>query len=80
MEKLINIGPKLQTTLESVGINSFHDLKSIGTEAAFIRIISIDPTACINMLYAIEGAVQNIRWHSLDKQKKQELKYFFDKL
>ena len=28
------------------------------------------------MLYALEGAIQGIRWHCLDKVRKQELKEF----
>lgn len=28
-------------------------------------------------LYAIEGAIQGIRWHNLEKSRKEELKEFF---
>jgi hypothetical protein len=29
------------------------------------------------MLYALEGAIQGIRWHDLDKFRMQELNEFF---
>jgi DNA transformation protein len=29
------------------------------------------------MLYAIEGAIQGIRWHDLEDSRKRELKEFF---
>jgi hypothetical protein len=30
------------------------------------------------MLFALEGAIQGIRWHILDDRKKNELKEFYD--
>ncbi|MBT3209955.1 MAG: hypothetical protein HN704_13745 [Bacteroidetes bacterium] len=29
------------------------------------------------MLYALEGAIQGIRWHGLDKNRKEELKEIY---
>ena len=78
--KAKNIGKVLSDTLIEAGIKSIDDLKSIGSENAFIRIRTIDPSACLNMLYAIEGAIQDIRWHDLDRIRKDELKDFFDRL
>jgi len=53
-------------------------LLEIGTEQAFIRLSTIDNTACFSMLQALEGAIQGIRWHDLPKERKAELKEFFD--
>ena len=36
-----------------------------------------DSGVCINMLFALEGAIQGIRWHDLDKTRKRELNDFF---
>lgn len=80
MEKLTdmpNIGSALDDKLQQVEIKSVKDLKNIGSEQAFIRIAAIDKSACLNMLFALEGAVQNIRWHNLTKERKNELKQFF---
>ena len=50
----------------------------MGSENAIIKIATIKNSgACINMLYALEGAIQGIRWHGLDKQRKQQLKEFY---
>ncbi len=78
LSKLPNIGKTLAEKLIQCGITSPDDLKSIGSENSFIRIKTIDNNACINMLYALEGAIQGIRWHSLDSDRKAELKDFFD--
>jgi DNA transformation protein len=78
--KAINIGSTLSDKLLSAGIDSIEELKSSGSENAFIRIRTIDPAACLNMLYALEGAIQDIRWHELDRSRKNELKDFFNNL
>lgn len=72
-----NIGKVVAEKLIQVGINSPEELISIGTEQAFIRILSIDDTACMSKLQAIEGAIQGIRWHYLPEERKTELKEFF---
>jgi len=75
---LPNIGKVLAKKLEIVGIDTVEKLQSIGSENAFIRLKTIDSEACINSLCALEGAIQGIRWHNLDKCKKEELKVFFE--
>jgi len=80
MEKLTdmpNIGNILAGKLQQVEIISARELRIIGSEKAFIRITSIDNTACLNMLFALEGAVQGIRWHDLTLKRKNELKQFY---
>ncbi len=73
-----NIGRTLAEKLITVGISTPAELKNAGSENAFIRIKTIDREACINMLYALEGAIQGIRWHNLDKDKKLELLEFYN--
>lgn len=80
LTKLPNIGKELSKCLEQVDINSEEELKKIGSENAFIRIKTIDSTACFSKLCALEGAVQGIRWHQLSLQRKQELKEFLKML
>ena len=78
---LPNIGKVLAEKLKCVGIENEHDLKSVGSENAIIKIATLENNdVCINMLYALEGAVQNIRWHHLDDARKKELKDFFSTL
>ena len=72
-----NIGAILAKNLIQVGIESPEQLKSLGAEQAFIRLRVVEPDACVNKLYAIEGAIEGIRWHNLDPMRKQELKEFF---
>ncbi|MEG0176729.1 TfoX/Sxy family protein [Anaerorhabdus sp.] len=78
LSKIINIGKVLEQQLNEVGIPTQEDLIKIGSREAWVRIKKIDSSACINRLYALEGAIQGIRWHNLDEITKKDLKEFFD--
>lgn len=75
-----NIGKELERQLNEVGVNTPDQLIKLGSKEAFLRIKSMDSSACINRLYALEGAVQNIRWHYLPQEIKNELKSFYTSL
>ena len=76
LSDLPNIGKTLEQKLKKVGITSPEDLKNAGSENALLRIRETDESACFNMLCALEGAIQGIRWHGLSKERKEELKQF----
>jgi DNA transformation protein len=77
LTELPNIGKVVAEKLIQAGITSPHELLAIGSEQAFIRIQTIDETACFSMLQGLEGAIQGIRWHNLPAERKAELKEFF---
>ena len=78
LKTLPNIAEKLEGQLNEVGIDSIDALKQTGSREAWLRIASIDPSACYMRLCALEGAIQGIRWHHLEADKKKELKTFYD--
>ena len=78
LSKLPNIGKSVEEQLNLVGINTVEDLKIIGSKEAWLKIKEIDKSACINRLYALEGAIEGIRWHNLSEEKKLMLKEFYD--
>jgi len=78
LANLPNIGKVFAEKLNEVGISTVQELKAVGAEQAFLRLSAIDNSACINMLYAIEGAIQEIRWHQLPTERKRELLNFFN--
>ena len=80
LTNLPNIGRILAEKLKMVGISTPSDLINTGSENAMIKIKTIDKEACINMLFALEGAIQGIRWHNLDESRKQKLKEFYNRL
>lgn len=80
LSKLPNISIVIESKLNDAGIYSPDELYALGSENAFIQIRLKDPTVCLNMLYALEGATQNIRWHYLSSEKKDMLKAFYKTL
>ncbi len=75
--KLPNIGKEVGRQLNEVGITTFEQLTDMGSKQAWLRIKSIDDSACLNRLYGLEGAIRGIRWHNLSEEVKAELKEFY---
>jgi len=78
LSKLPNIGKVLEEQLNEVGINTIDDLINNGSKESWLKIKKIDDSACINRLMALEGAIQNIRWHNLSENDKKNLKDFYN--
>ena len=76
LTKLPNIGSELAKRLKLAGIKTTKELIEVGTVNAFIRLKTVFPDACHNQLYALEGAIQGIRWHGISKERKAELQEF----
>ena len=75
-----NIGKVLELKLNSLGIDTLERLRELGTEETFRRLKQIDKKASRALLFAIEGAIQDIRWHELDENRKQKLRVFYDEI
>ena len=71
-----NIGKDTESKLILVGINSYAELQATGTEQAFLLLQTLDPGACIQLLYGLEGAIEGIPANKLSAEKKQELREF----
>ncbi|MDP4090879.1 MAG: TfoX/Sxy family protein [Bacillota bacterium] len=80
LSEMPNLGKVLENKLIEVGITTPEQLIQAGSREAFLRIRNIDDSACYNMLCALEGAIQGIRWHNLSSEKKIELKEFVNRV
>ena len=78
LSKLPNIGKVVEKQLNDVGINTVDELINIGSKEAWLKIKEVDESACLNRLMALEGAIQNIRWHNLSDEDKKNLKDFYN--
>ena len=74
LSKLPNIGKTVEEQLMQVGIDSVDKLKETGAKAAWLKIQSIDESACINRLMALEGAIQGVKKTLLPDEVKSDLK------
>ncbi len=78
LSDLPNIGKTLEIKLDGIGISTRKDLIDLGSEQAIVRLSTMEKSGvCINMLYALEGAIQGIRWHNLPQSRKAELRNFY---
>jgi len=76
---LPNIGNTLAEKLTAAGIGSYEELLALGSLKTALKIHDgLDPGACYNMLYAIEGAIRGVRWHTIPKDERDKLKREFD--
>lgn len=78
LSKLLNIGSVLERQLEEVGITTYQQLAETGSIQAWLKIRAVDPSACINRLYALEGAILGVRKNLLPPDKKEELREFYN--
>ena len=78
LSKLPNIGKVLEKQLNDIGISTVDDLINLGSKEAWLKIKEIDDSACLNRLMALEGAIQNIRWHNLSEEDKDNLRNFYN--
>lgn len=70
------IGKDTEAKLIQAGISTFAELQTVGTEQAFLRLQTLDPGACIQLLYGLEGAIEGVDAKMLSSEKKQELREF----
>ena len=78
LSKLPNIGKVLEKQLNDVGIKTDEDLIDLGSKEAWLKIKEVDDSACLNRLMALEGAIQNICWHDLSQEDKDNLREFYN--
>ncbi len=79
LAQLPNIGKTLANKLELLGISIPETLLELGSKEAFKKFFEQDPkSACINKLYALEGAIQGVCWHQLPPETKEDLKEYYD--
>ena len=74
LSELPNIGKELEKKLESFGIRIPDELLEIGSIGALRKRRNKRDSGCLNMLYALEGAIQGIRWHDLPADVKTGLR------
>ena len=74
MEKIKNIGIVSEQWLRAVGINSLAELEEIGSIETYRAIVLHGFNPGLNLLYALEGAIQGVKWTELSGQTKIRLR------
>ncbi len=71
--QLKNLGMASVNILHAIGVNTYEDLKAIGSVEAYCRIKGRGINVSKVMLYALEGALINRHWNELDSKFKEQL-------
>jgi predicted flap endonuclease-1-like 5' DNA nuclease len=72
LEHLRNLGPQSQRMLQSAGI-SLPQLRRLGALQAFCKVRAVAPTASLNLLYALVGALEDLDWRDVRRTRKLAL-------
>lgn len=71
--KLRNIGPKSAAWLRQVGLRTPEELIAIGAVGAFVKVRRAGFKPSLNLLYSLEGALQDCHWQELPEARRTEL-------
>ena len=74
LEDLPNLGPTSAGWLRDVGVETSDDLERLGSVAAFLLVDASREGTSLNLLYALEGALQDVRWDRLPPQVREDLR------
>lgn len=81
ISEMRNLGPACERDLNAVGICTAEQLKSLGAEEAFLRMLAGrkkngTSSKCCNAayLYAIYGAIHDVDWRDVPDRKKRAFK------
>ena len=68
-----NLGKTSVQWLKAVGIHSPEQLRAAGAAAAYSKVKARGFRVSKVLLYALEGALQNVHWSELDESLKKQL-------
>ena len=71
--RLRNIGPKSAAWLRQVGLRTLDDLAGVGPVEAYMRVRRAGFRPGLNLLYAIEGALNDTHWQDVPEARRVEL-------
>ena len=73
LASLANLGPKSAQFLHSAGITSHEQLERLGSVKAYAMVKQVEPSASLNLLWALEGALSGLHWREVAKEHRTSL-------
>lgn len=68
-----NLGPKSAQFLQRAGITTFEQLMSLGSVNAYSLVKQVQPSASLNLLWALEGAICGLHWQEVARKHRTSL-------
>lgn len=74
LENLKNIGKRVAFSLREIGICTQDELREVGVISAWKRLRKKNPkkNICVCTLYALYGALKDVKWNEIPEKKKRE--------
>lgn len=76
--KAANLGPKSAAWLSKIGVTSLEELRELGSIEVMLRLKQSGIPASLNLLYALEGALEGRHWQDIKRERKGELVLMWD--
>lgn len=70
---LPNLGPKSADMLAAAGIKQVEQLRQLGSVAAYVKVKAVVPSASLNLLWALEGALTGLSWQQVAQEHRASL-------
>lgn len=70
---LANLGPKSAQFLHHAGITSQEQLEQLGSVKAYLMVKQVEPSASLNLLWALEGAISGLHWREVAREHRTSL-------
>ncbi|MCG2585011.1 TfoX/Sxy family DNA transformation protein [Massilia sp. TS11] len=67
---LRGLGPKSQAWLHAIGIETPEQLRACDPFEVYARLRDVVPGLSINMLYGLIGAIEDIDWRQVQRERK----------
>ncbi len=74
LSDLLNLGPTSAGWLRDVGIETYEDLERLGSVQAFLLVDASREGVSLNLLWALEGALRDVRWDLLPRELRADLR------
>jgi len=72
-DKIRNVGPKSAAWLRQVGVRTLEDLRRTGPIETYLKVKRAGFRPSLNLLYAMQGALEDRHWAELSEETKQSL-------
>ncbi|TDR47725.1 TfoX-like protein [Tahibacter aquaticus] len=72
-DKIRNVGPKSAAWLRQVGVRTIEDLRAVGVIETFLKVKRAGFRPSLNLLYAMQGALDDCHWADLPDTTKAGL-------
>lgn len=74
VEQLVGIGPVSARWLRDAGVLTRGDLATLGSVAAYHKLLDQGVRPNLNLLWALEGALLDLHWTMIPPGRREELK------